>query len=104
MSSDEDVRAQDSGLVVEGKPYSQQVLGSTILREFSGDVDPDDLEWHQDERDRQVRVIEGNGWLLQFDAALPSELVDGRTYYVPAKTWHRVIRGEGRLVVEIVES
>ena len=86
------------------KPYTQALEDGKITREFSSEVEPDDLEWHQDERDRQVRVIEGNGWLLQFDAALPSELVDGRTYYVPAKTWHRVIRGAGRLVVEIVES
>ena len=85
------------------KPYTQTVEDGKITREFSSAVESDDLEWHQDERDRQVRVLEGNGWLLQFDAALPSELVDGRTYYVPAKTWHRVIRGGGRLVVEIEE-
>ena len=85
------------------RPYSQQEVDGRLLREFGADVDPEELEWHQDLRDRNVRVVEGNGWQLQLDTALPSELVDGRTYYVPAKTWHRVIRGVGRLVVEIEE-
>ena len=85
------------------RPYSQQEVDGRLLREFGADVDPEELEWHQDLRDRNVRVVEGNGWQLQLDTALPSELVDGRTYYVPAKTWHRVIRGGGRLVVEIEE-
>ena len=85
------------------RPYSQQEVDGRLLREFGADVDPEELEWHQDLRDRNVRVVEGNGWQLQLDAALPSELVDGRTYYVPAKTWHRVIRGVGRLVLEIEE-
>ena len=85
------------------RPYSQREVDGRLVREFDAGVDPSELEWHQDLRDRNVRVMEGNGWQLQFDAALPSELVDGRTYYVPAKTWHRVIRGAGRLVVEIEE-
>ena len=84
-------------------PYRQRVVGDSILREFRSDTRSDDLIWHQDKKDRRVSVIEGNGWKLQLEKGLPIPLIEGNTYSIPAKTWHRIVRGNGRLVIKIQE-
>lgn len=38
------------------------------------------------------------------DEGLPLELVEGHTYNIPARRWHRVIRGSGKLRIEITEE
>jgi hypothetical protein len=37
------------------------------------------------------------------DNGLPIKLSDAKQIYIPKLVWHRVIRGEGKLVVEIEE-
>lgn len=86
------------------RPYSELRRGDTILREFRGDVDSEDLIWHQDERDRRVTVVEGKDWKLQLQDGLPLQMVEGDTYDIPARTWHRLIRGQGNLRVKILEK
>lgn len=86
------------------RPYRELRRGDTILREFSGDVDSGDLVWHQDERDRRVTVVEGKGWKLQLQEGLPFQLIEGNTYGIPARTWHRLIKGRGGLRVNILEN
>ena len=87
------------------RPYRQRVLGTgAIIREFREGGSADDLVWHQDKRDRLVTVIEGRGWKLQFDGGLPIPLDEGNTYSIPARTWHRVIKGSGSLKISIKEN
>lgn len=86
------------------RPYRQINLGvKRLLREFKRNTDPDELIWHQDLNDRQILVIKSGGWKLQVEEGLPFPLREGLTYWVPAHTWHRVIRGHDNLVVEIEE-
>jgi len=86
------------------RPYGQVNIGDDeILREFSGDVDPGDLIWHQDKRDRRVTVIEGKGWKLQLETGLPFIMVPGESYLIPHESWHRLLKGHGQLRVKIVE-
>ena len=86
------------------KPYQETRLpNGRIIREFGGDVDDDELIWHQDRADRVVHVMNAEGWKLQLEEGLPFELHDGRTYRIPARSWHRVIKGHGNLVLEITE-
>lgn len=75
-----------------------------VIREFLPTVPNDELVWHQDRRHRKVRVIESGGWYLQMDVGLPLKLVEGYTYNIPARRWHRVIRGDGKLKIEITEE
>ena len=51
-------------------PYTD----NSNIRIFSEDVDPMSLIWHEDQEDRTIEVIEGNGWKFQFEEALPFEL------------------------------
>jgi urease accessory protein UreE len=77
---------------------------SGIIRVFEDNVDQDDLNWHKDHKDRKVKVLEaGPNWKVQFDNKLPSSIKNGDVIYVKAKEWHRVIKGDGVLVIQIEE-
>ena len=86
-------------------PYSQRKLrDGTVLREFRADTRSEELVWHQDREHRSVRVIESGGWMLQLEEGLPFPLVEGNTYEIPPRSWHRVLRGPGKLKIEIQEG
>ena len=85
-------------------PYTQKRQGSIILREFSADVDSDELVWHRDKKDRYITVKESGNWQLQMDDELPIGLVEGEVYFIPKNYYHRVIKGSSKLVVEINEQ
>ena len=87
-------------------PFRQRLLGrNRLLREFSRDVTSDELVWHRDREGRIVRTLEGRGWALQVDGALPVPLRLGESHHIPAGTWHRLLRHPEattlRLVVEL---
>ena len=84
-------------------PFSQSESEGKIEREFSFNVDEDELKWHTDEKDRHVTILEANGWGFQMDDDLPTKLKDGQEIFVPKFVWHRVIKGEGNLKISILE-
>ena len=85
-------------------PFIQKKIDDTIIREFSSNVNSEELVWHRDREDRNVQVCEGEGWQLQMENKLPRDLVPGENYYIPRNTYHRVIKGKSNLIVEIRES
>jgi len=83
-------------------PFSEKKIGGKLfLREFKGDVPSDELIWHQDREDRVITVVEANGWKLQMDNQLPVLLREGSVYSIPAYVYHRVIKGDGRLLIKV---
>jgi hypothetical protein len=84
-------------------PFEQIVKDNKIIRTFTPDIENDELKWHQDLNDRKVIVIEGGGWKFQMDESLPINLSNKDEFFIPKLNWHRVIKGDGKLVVEIVE-
>ncbi len=83
-------------------PFSEKKVGNRLfLREFRENVDSDELIWHQDREDRVITVVEANGWKLQMDNELPVLLKEGSVYNIPAYVYHRVIKGFGRLLVQV---
>ena len=87
------------------QPFKQSLQeDGTILREFREGVDSEELIWHRDRLDRQVTVIRSKGWRLQFDGCLPIPMLEGNSYRIPARTWHRVIKGQGPLIITIQEG
>ena len=86
------------------KPYFETRLDNTIYRRFEGTVEDSDLVWHRDHNDRQVIVKESHGWQLQFDNQLPIDLIEGETYFIRAQEYHRLIKGTGNLIIEIMEE
>lgn len=74
------------------------------IRVFRQDVREEDLIWHRDVKDRRLVVLEGYGWQLQIDNEVPMDLLEGHSYSIDKMEYHRVIKGEGDLVVRIYEG
>ena len=84
-------------------PFQQEFINGKIRRTFSPDVDSEELKWHQDLKDRKVTVIENVGWQFQMEDCLPNKLSVAEQIYIPKLAWHRVIKGTGKLIVDIEE-
>jgi len=85
-------------------PYTNLTEGKEIIREFSADVDPMSLIWHEDQENRTIEVIEGNGWKFQFDEELPFELKENLVFDIPLGYLHRVIKGYDKLKIKIIKK
>jgi hypothetical protein len=83
-------------------PFSEKQLSENRYRRvFDEAVDSNELIWHRDREDRIVKIIEGKGWGLQLDNQMPFMLQEGKNYVIPKEQWHRVIKGDGKLIIEI---
>jgi hypothetical protein len=72
-------------------------------RSFGQDANEENLVWHRDRRNRTIRIIAGVNWKLQMDNKLPVIMKVGDVFEIPKETFHRVHKGEGRLIIEIKE-
>lgn len=87
------------------KPYKNTTTSeNSFIREFSSNVLEEELVWHRDERDRNLEILEGENWYIQFDNYMPEKLIKGETYYVPKNVYHRVIKGTTNLKIHITET
>jgi hypothetical protein len=87
------------------KPYKENILENGVIqRTFDKDVDATLLEWHRDKRDRLVKVINETDWKFQYDNELPINLKEGDTFKINKETYHRIIKGNKDLVIEIFET
>ena len=85
-------------------PYTNTPITQTsVIREFSSEVDPMELVWHQDEEDRTIEILEGEGWQLQRDNELPFALQEGDSIFIPMGQIHRVIKGNNNLKIQITK-
>jgi len=84
-------------------PFLQEEKNGIKTRLFKESADNHELKWHFDKTDRNVKVVKSNGWLLQMDNQLPVELKEGKTFFIPKGVYHRVLKGNGDLIVEIKE-
>ena len=85
-------------------PFKQKKINkNTILRVFSENVDANELVWHRDRNDRLIEVISGDGWYIQLENRIPQKLTEGSTFSISAGEYHRVIKGNGDLLVKIQE-
>ena len=89
--------------MVVANPYLDKLNGENFDRTLKNEVDDNELVWHRDHEDRYVKIVEGKGWELQIDNELPVELEIGKEYFIPKKTFHRIIKGCGNLIVNIKE-
>ena len=59
--------------------------------------------WHRDQEDRLIEVLSSDGWQFQQEDELPVILKEGMKINIPKLSWHRVIKGNGDLVLRIVK-
>ena len=79
------------------KPYQD----SSNIRVFSKDVKPLELVWHKDDEDRNIEILEGEGWKFQFDNELPLALTKGDRIFITKHRVHRVHKGVTDLKIKI---
>lgn len=71
------------------------------IRLFLSGIDEEDLVWHRDKENREIEVLEGNKWQLQFDDSLPFELCVGDVVTIDKLKYHRLIKGNDDLRIRI---
>ena len=63
---------------------------------------PDFLyQWHKDDEDRDIEILEGKGWQMQFDDELPFELVKRDHIFIKRHRIHRIHKGTTDLKIKI---
>jgi len=86
-------------------PYKDKPLSENKFRRtFKSSIDDEELVWHRDRRDRQVTVLEGEGWKFQYDNKIPFEIKKGETIDITKNHYHRLLKGDGDLILEIIEK
>ena len=86
-------------------PFKEEQIDQyNFIRTFPADVDEMDLIWHADKENRIITVLEGNGWKFQFDEELPVEMTEGKSISILKGVVHRVIKGNGPLVIKLQKN
>ena len=76
-----------------------------FYRVFNENVNSDELIWHRDKKDRCVRVVSvGKNWKFQMEDTFPIEINKGDEILIPKMTFHRLIKGNNKLILSIIES
>ena len=83
--------------------FERDIYYNIFTRVFKESVEKEQLIWHKDKKDRVVKVIYGTGWKLQYDNKLPIELEPGQNYHIKKQEFHRLLKGNSELKLEIKE-
>ena len=86
------------------RPNELEDYNKVFTRVFDQDVAEEKLIWHRDKKDRIVNIVHNTGWRFQKDNELPQEIPEGTTISISRYVYHRLIKGDGPLIVEIHES
>ena len=90
-------------MMYQSNCYIEQKEDNMITRVFNSDCKDDDLVWHRDKKDRTIKVISGVNWKFQHDNELPFVMKIGDKIKINRETYHRIHKGEGKLIIEIEE-
>ena len=87
-------------------PYKDATISDGhFIRNFDVEkIKEEELIWHRDKKDREIMVISGEGWRIQYDNQLPIELKQTERYFIKAEEYHRILKGRTDLVLEIKEK
>src|SRR5210317_403451 len=83
--------------------FEKSIYKNVFTRVFKEDIDNEQLIWHKDKKDRVIKVLWGTGWKLQYDNDLPFELEVGQNYHIKKEEFHRLLKGNSELKLEIKE-
>ena len=88
-------------------PFTEKIIEETetyilVQRTFMSNLIEEELNWHMDEEDREVFVIEGDGWYLQIENELPQMMQKESLFKIPKEIWHRIINKNGtNLIINV---
>jgi hypothetical protein len=91
--------------IMSSLPYKNISQENNIInRCIQESTDDLELKWHRDLYNRHIKVISGSNWYLQLENEIPILLEKNKMYYIQKDQWHRVIKGNEDLILEIIEE
>jgi hypothetical protein len=85
------------------KPYLDiKPSKSFFIRVFFPWASEKDIVWHRDKCNREVKVLLNSGWEFQHDNSLPFSLKGN--LFIEKEKYHRLIKGNGLLLLKIKEQ
>ena len=73
-----------------------------VQRNFMSMISEEELNWHKDKEEREVFLVEGDGWYLQMENEIPILMQKGSIFKIPKETWHRIINKNGtNLIINV---
>lgn len=72
-----------------GKPYWED----GEVRTFDPTCEDAEFVWHRDFEDREIEILEGEGWQFQIQKCLPWLLKKGMVFDIKSTEYHRLIKG-----------
>jgi len=87
--------------IAENKlPLKTNNIKTRLLKE---NIESKELNWHFEKKDKKIKVIQSNDWMLQFENKTPRLLKEGQVISIPKDVYHRIIKGDGNLIIKIKE-
>jgi|13_taG_2_1085334.scaffolds.fasta_scaffold00130_21 quercetin dioxygenase-like cupin family protein len=77
-------------------PFKEKILEETekhtvLERFFLKDLNEEELIWHRDKEDREIFILEGEGWYIQFENELPHLMHVNSFFKINRNIYHRLI-------------
>ena len=88
-------------------PFKEKIIEENknfilVQRNFMSILSEEELNWHKDKEEREVFLVEGDGWYLQIENEIPILLQKGSIFKIPKETWHRIINKNGtNLIINV---
>lgn len=88
-------------------PFEEKIIEETetyvlVQRNFLSNLNEEELVWHRDKENREVFIVEGDGWYIQMDNELPQLMQKDSLFKIPKETWHRIINKNGtNLIINV---
>lgn len=82
-------------------PFTEEIKENYYIRTFNKDVDMEELVWHRDREDRLIECIGKTNWQFQRDNELP--ICFDKPIFIKAEVYHRLIKGDGDLILKIIK-
>lgn len=82
-------------------PFKEEKHKNNRVRTFSENVGSEELKWHFDMEDRMVKPLHSTNWMIQIDNKLPIKLKENKEIFIPKGVYHRLIKGDGKLKVNV---
>ena len=83
-------------------PFIETKISQNVyIRNFSSQLDSEELYWHRDLEDRLVESIGETDWMVQLDNQLPIK-IEGEIF-IPKGVYHRLIKGTNDLQIRLTQ-
>lgn len=83
-------------------PFIEEVEIGGVVRTFYPTRDDSEYVWHRDKENREIEVLEGEGWQFQYENCLPYLLEEGMIFEIKKGEYHRLIRGVTPLKCRVI--